>query len=41
MKQVVESKEVSPIDGKNSQEILEYFRRYNFTDDIGHKLENF
>jgi len=40
MKHVDDSNKVSPIYGKNSQEILEYFKQYNFVDDHGHKLEN-
>ncbi len=39
MKQELNSLSKSPLYGKSPEEILEYFNRYNFVDDHGHKLE--
>ncbi|MDE1489130.1 hypothetical protein KKI90_22775 [Xenorhabdus bovienii] len=29
----------SPLHGKSPEEILEHFKKYNFVDDHGHRLE--
>ncbi len=39
MKQEHDSISTSPINGKSPEEILEYFNKYNFVDDHGHRLE--
>ncbi len=39
MKHELDSLSKSPLYGKSPEEILEYFNRYNFVDDHGHKLE--
>ncbi len=39
MKQEHDSISKSPINGKSPEEILEHFKKYNFVDDHGHRLE--
>ncbi len=39
MKQIHDSISKSPLYGKSPEEILEYFKKYNFVDDHGHRLE--
>lgn len=40
MQHVHDSNNSTPFNDKTPEEILEYFKRYNFVDDQGHKLEN-
>ncbi|OTA14262.1 hypothetical protein Xbed_03702 [Xenorhabdus beddingii] len=39
MKQELDSISKSPIYGKSPEEILEHFKKYNFVDDHGHRIE--
>lgn len=40
MKQVDESKQFPRLNGKSPEEIVDLFKRYNFVDDHGHRLED-